>query len=287
MSEEPRIIRYSELKRFKRCRRSWMNGYYLGLGLPEFTGDREPKVKRDAGTLVHKDLEHYAETGERPGTWLSRQSPPESPAFAKAWADTFRLAAVMLEGYGEWLEAEGLEMGETTLGTEVELDMPVLNGSAVLRVHIDRLVRSDTWGYDIVEDYKTVDTLSSGQQFATDEQMLTYALVARYHGYDIQRCRHTQLRRVLRTARATPPFYGRQELIPSAEMLDSHLISTEKAIENLLSVVGDLDNGATHHVAYPNNTSTCDWECDFLPICASHDDGSDLDALREAIYVIR
>lgn len=282
MGEDKPTFRWSELKKFKRCRRSWYNGYVLNLRKPEFSGEAAPRVKRDAGTLFHKDLlEHYyrGETAA-PGAWLRTQTPPVSAAYGKEWQDTYTLAQIMLDGYGEWLADEGMDMGERTLGTEVEYVVDL--GPVNLTVHIDRLVMDETFDRLIVEDLKTVDSLSKGESFAVDEQLLTYAWVTeQIHGRPVSACRHRMARRVKRTARATPPFYGEVEINPNRAQMDAIESHIRATVTDMLRVLGD--NGPF----YPNVTGDCSWDCDFLPICAMHDDGSDLAGVRQELYIKR
>ena len=119
-----RIIRFSEVRNFQDCKRSWMNGYYLQLMKPEFDGDTKPS-KADIGTYVHKDLEQfYNGATSRPGEFHATVAVPESAEHQKEWDAAYRMASVMLEGYDEWLNAEGHDAGETTIATELELEVP-------------------------------------------------------------------------------------------------------------------------------------------------------------------
>lgn len=286
-----RIIRYSEIRAFQRCRRKWLNGYVLGLRLPEFDGEYEPKIKRDAGTLVHADLERYY-NGDSPvpGVWLKTQD-PTGGTFAAEWSKVFDLAQIMLDGYAQWLLEEGFDQGERTHGTEVEVDVPMgamLGDEVVLRVHIDRIVEDLDFGGFIIEDTKTVDSIDKDSSFDIDWQLRTYVLAARdILGLNVIAARHNMLRRVKRTARATPPFYARTSVILSDEILASHERALRGVLTDIIQTYHDLENGGVDYVAYPNPTKDCSWDCDFLPICAMHDDGSDLSGVRETLYIKR
>lgn len=283
-----RTFRYSEIRRFQRCRRSWYNGYHLGLRLPEFDGERKPG-KQHNGTLVHADLEAYynGETAA-PGDYHRQQAAPESEQFQKEWDEIYNLSQIMLDGYGEWLEEEGADQGEVTWGTEVEIDMPLSNDVTV-QMHIDRIVHDPVFDRYIIEDTKTVDTLAKDVTFAMDWQLLTYALGAqRQLGLNIAECRHSMLRRVKRTARAKPPFYGRVSITPSEDQLKSQWAMLEGVTSDMVATANALDQGVGHHVvAYPNPTRDCSWDCDFTAICGMHDDGSDLSGVRNELYVRR
>ncbi len=286
-----RIIRFSEVRTFQDCKRSWMNAYFLGLDTPEFVGDAKPSTAT-VGTYVHADLEHfYNAESERPGDWHKANVPVvESENFQKEWSKAHSLAGIMLEGYGEWLAEEGVDAGESTYGTEVELTLPfgeIEGDNVTLVVHIDRIVHDTTFDRWIVEDTKTVQTLSPDSTFAINSQLLTYALVVeKALGSPVAECRHNMLRRVMRSATAKPPFYGRAEITPSAAQLESQEIQLRSLLREIVLRYQALEAGEDHRSAAPAHpTGDCSWKCKFLPICPSHDDGSDLDGMRQALYI--
>lgn len=287
-----RYIRFSEVRNWQDCRRSWMNGYFLNLTKPEFSGEVKPS-KANVGTYVHADLEsYYNGTTDRPGDFHRSVPVPASEMFQKEWDNYHRLAQVMLDGYGEWLEEEGLDQGEETLFTEKEIDLPFgeMHGDRVfLQMHVDRIVRDTDFDRIIIEDTKTVDSLSKDSSFAIESQLLTYTLgVQDVLGLPVAECRHNMLRRVLRSARATPPFYGRESITPSATQLENHRIQLQGILSEIVLGYQALEAGGNHQaIAPPHPTGTCSWKCQFLPICCAHDDGSDLDGMRQALYIQR
>lgn len=292
MTGVERLIRYSEIRNWQDCHRSWMNGYYLGLTTPEFSGDSKPS-KAEVGTWVHADLESYynAPVGTaRPGDWHRTVPVPVSENWQTEWDKAHRLAQVMLDGYAEWLEETGVDAGEVTWGTEVELEIPlgVIEGDNVTVItHIDRIVHDTTFDRWIIEDTKTVDQVAKDAVFAIESQLLTYTLAVQHNlGVPVAECRHNMLRRVLRTARATPPFYERTSITPSAAQLESHELALRSLTREIVLAYQALEAGADHrYIAPPHATRDCSWKCKFLPICAMHDDGSDLDGVRQALYI--
>lgn len=202
------------------------------------------------------------------------------------------MASVMLEGYGEWLDEEGEDAGETTLSTELELEVPFgtwKGDEVVLQVHIDRVL-TDSFDRLIIEDTKTVDTLAKDSTFQIESQLLTYALAwnTLHPEQPVSECRHNMLRRVLRTARATPPFYGRVPMTPSATQLENHKVHLWSLLCDVVRSYQALEKGGDHHaIAPPHPTKDCSWKCEFLPICGSYDDGSDVVGMREALYITR
>lgn len=290
-ARKARRIRYSEIKKFMRCRRSWLNGYYYNLGTPEYSGDTKPSTA-STGTLVHAALEHHYFTGGDPVEFLQAQEMPGG-TYAADWIKTYTLATRMVEGYVEWLAETGEDAGEHTVGCEIELevDMGIINGDPVsLVVHIDRLIYDATWNRWIIDDTKTVDSLKKGLEFDIDLQGLTYAWVVREAlGITVAEFRHTMLRRVLRTAKAVPPFYHREPMTINAHQFAAQERHLRGVLCDMISVYQQIDADPSRHqdVCYPNPTKDCVWDCDFLPICGMHDDGSDIQGVRQALYVPR
>lgn len=282
-------IRFSEIQRFKNCRRSWYNGYVLGLTKPEdpaevFGGPRE------IGTVVDRALRHYYFSGTPLlDTWqrLYNEAPrlPDG-TLSKSWVDVLDTSERMLEGYEEWLEEEGEDAGERTVGTEIELTVP-LCPEANLVVHIDHVL-IDAFGELVLSDNKTVGTFEKGATFAIDDQLLTYVWAWEQAGLPpIRRVRHNMLRRVKRTGNAKPPFFKRESFNVNDEQVAAQGRKIQGAVKDLLEVRAGLVLHPEEHqaLAYPRPSRDCSWICEFEPICVAHDDGSDLDGLRSELYI--
>lgn len=288
-----RVIRFSEKQRFQWCRRSWMNGYFLSLTLP--TNPEAPASgKRDIGTIFDLGIRYYyGFPSVHPlDTWarLKAEHIADHGELTKEWDQVYSLTYRMLEGYLEWIEDEGHDAGEITVGTEVECTLylgEILGDDVYLQIHVDRLVYDTTWDEWIIDDTKTVDTLAKDQQFQVEDQLVTYAYVlSRVLGFPIRRARHNMARKVKRTGTAKPPFYGRVELNYNEHQIGAHEKNLYGEITRLVDAAQSLERGVDHHlVAPPAPSRDCTWKCDFLPICVAHDDGSDLDGLRNYIYV--
>jgi len=289
-------IRNSEIAAFRRCRRKWLNAYVLNLtneATPEQRFSRPPGTNA-TGTYAHALLEaHYGEQEQMGDAYRGGPDAvsnacyaeiPEDSPFQQEWEDSLRLSEIMFDGYLEWVSAEGLDQGEATHGTEVSLEWEIMPGVFVTG-KIDRIVHDTTWDRYIIEDYKTVQTLEKGPQFQVDTQLLTYVLLANKNGIPCNDARHTMLRRVKRSAKAKPPFYGRAEVTFSDEQLRRHeqaLMSTVKEMLKVRAWYGDEPG-----LCYPNPTKDCSWDCPFIQICAAHDDGSDIDGLRKELFTVR
>jgi hypothetical protein len=293
-----RYIRFSETQRFKGCRRSWLNSFYLGLTKP--TNPLAPATgKRDVGTICDVAIREFyhggvptLETHARMKAELIEEIGP----LPKEWEAVYSLTERMLEGYEEWLEEEGADAGERTVGTEIELTTyigKIAGDDVYLVIHIDRVV-IDAWCEWIIDDTKTVDQFQKAEVFAIDDQLTTYAWVwSRETGIPISRVRHNMLRKVQRTGTAKPPFYARDTINLNEETLTATQNKLYGVLEDMVRVYQQLDRFhgpedmkiRAARSAYPRPSKDCSWWCDFLPICAAHDDGSDLAGLRNELYV--
>lgn len=291
-----RYFRPSEVKKFKRCPRSWWLSYQRsGYGWKPAPSDRPASGQRDVGTLFHSCVEAYrnppeginGSTAWRTVLHVARLALAHDlgvglvSVLPKEWQQTFDLVERMVEGYIEWLESEGSDAGETTLATELEITLPIgtIRGDEVFLVmHLDHLIRNDITGQVIVSDYKTVQSFDQAADILQiDTQGLIYCMGATHHlGEKVRTFRHDMARKVKRTATAKPPFYARQEVHYSEQQIDSawkHLVATlDRMVEALQRLEFSED---THHTAItPTPNRDCTWDCDFLAVCPMFDEGS-------------
>ncbi len=291
-----RYFRQSEIKKFKRCPRSWWLSYQRsGYGWKPAPSDRPASGKRDVGTLVHAAIELYRNPPEGFTGKLVWRNAIDSARLAlvadlglmsvqqlsKEWQSDFDLAERMVEGYIEWLESEGSDAGEVTLGTEVEVTLPIgtIRGDEVFLVmHLDHVLRDQITGRIIVSDYKTVQSLDQAADILQiDTQGQLYCMGATYHyGEPVRNFRHDMLRKVKRTGTAKPPFYGRQNVAFNETQIDSswkQLVATlDRMVEALQRL--EADEEVHHYAVVPTPHKDCTWDCDFLGICPMFDEGS-------------
>jgi hypothetical protein len=290
--------RFSELMCFRKCRRSWMHRYYLKLDKP---GGREyPPSSSGAleiGTVVDLAFREFYFSGTDMIDAV-RRIRDEHVAEVNAPNDgtwewdkkVYSFALRMVEGYMEWLDETGADAGEITVGVELELSAHIPDTDVNLHVHIDRLIYDTTWDEWIIDDTKTVDTLAKAETFEIDDQLLTYAWVVREAlGIDVRRLRHTMLRRVKRTGTAKPPFYGREAIEVNPDRLERHVQHLQGLANDLMFAVLSLNvsEDEHHRVAYPSPSRDCSWWCPAYSICVAHDDGSDINGLRDTLYIRR
>lgn len=301
-----RYIRWSETQRFKWCRRSWLNGYYLGL--TKAPDPAKPATgQRDEGTICDLAIRSYYHGDVPPlETWArlrAEQAEACGGELTPEWEKAYSLTERMLEGYTEWLEEEGADAGEKTVGAEVELTIPlgeIYGDDVFLIIHIDRIV-IDLWGEWVIDDTKTVATFEKDEVFAIDDQLTTYAWAwsKLFPERPIRRAGHTMLRKVKRTGTAKPPFYKRERINFTQSQLYAAGSKIYGVIEDMVRVYQELDRLVNYALgdgdplslrvpgsAYPSPGRDCGWRCDFLPICTSHDDTDvDIAGLRSEMYV--
>lgn len=294
-------FRQSEIKKFKRCPRSWWLNYKIdGTGYETAPSTSPQSGQRDVGTLVHACLDAYykgATDPLEPIQWERSYAIHDGYHSAEWERDVFTLARIMVEGYIDWLQQEGYDSGERTLFVEQQLEVPIgrIRGEdVVLTARIDRIVEDVLTSEPIIEDSKTVQSMDQvGLQLNVDDQGLTYCILAKAAlKLDVHRFRHNMLRKVKRGPQSKPPYYGRHEVRYNDEQLDNAWLHLVVVVDKMVEALQELSlpGSRTHHyVAYPNPTKDCTWDCGFINICPMMDDGSDWrGALTESgLYVRR
>lgn len=246
----------------------------------------------DAGNAVHVGLEALV-NGEDwraaiDTNWAEIQEVLAPEADYEKWIDQMvTLPKLMVEGYNEWRAEEGIDIGFETLGTELQLEanLGAFHGDdVILYGTIDRLLRNAE-GQLVIDDYKTVATLDTVPTLATNWQANNYDLLVRFNTGELPvQIRHTQLKRVKRTARAKPPFYGQIHTTPNQAKRDAHWLHLAGVIDDMVRTMQRLvvDPDAAHHMLCPPNpTRDCSWDCAFKDVCPMMDNGGDWEFLLE------
>lgn len=287
-----RRIRNSSITKYLRCRRSWMLAYVRNL---ETRYDLRTKPAAfDTGTAVHVGLEALYKTRDieagvdaimRHAMGMYDKVAPDSDM--DKWEEALvTLPVLMLQGYQEWREETGADVGETLVAGEQQLEasLGTFHGDdVILYGTIDQVLR-DSLGQLIINDFKTVGPLDENMTLATNWQINNYELLVRAT-YDETPVlgRHTQLRRVKRTARAKPPFYGKQEIVFSPEGRATHLMHLQGVVADMVRTMQkletNLDASAHHYVCPPSPTRDCNWDCSFKHVCPMMDNGGDWEYL--------
>jgi len=285
----------SELRAFKGCRRRWALTYVYGYG-PDPVRENPTGVTW-LGNRVHAALEAYYALGIDPVEvvdLLYTEVAAEQPFCADTLGKERVLAALMVQGYLDWVAEEGIDAGLEVLSTEHEMRQHITlrNGTrVVLRGKLDQVVRRRLDGSLLLRDFKTVGTLSKAHLLILDEQMRFYALLqslgARETGDRADGALYTMLLRSKRTSRATGPFYEQVHVSYNTHDLTSMWHRVHAEAEDVMTTRRRLvrlgESGESFQgVAYPTPSDYCSWGCSFVNVCPLFDDGSRAwDALGE------
>jgi hypothetical protein len=233
-------------------------------------------------------LEAHAELVKKDMTTLVAEYRDTSTLESEA-----ELGRIMLEGYLQWIEDEGIDAELDMISTEEIIEMPMLDGEVILQGKLDMRVRRKIDGVRMFRDFKTVGGSFSdfASQAQMNEQILTYMLLESAQntepGERSEGGIFTMLKKVKRTANAKPPFYEQMEVRHNIFTMRSFWQRINGTISDLMGVKKSLDAGADpNFVAYPRPTKDCKWKCQFYTICPLIDDGSAAEAAIEQMYVV-
>lgn len=291
---DPIRISNSEIQTFKDCRRRWWFTYYRRL---------QPKVQDFTGALalgsrIHEALDQYYSIGKP----LLQAHAELVAADMKKMNDEFRdtstleteaeLGRVMLEGYLEWVELEGIDSELEMISTEEIIERPMMDGKVTLQGKIDMRVRRKLDGVRMFRDFKTVggSFADFGSIAHMNEQILTYMVLEEAQNQEGERSEggiFTMLRKVKRGAYAKPPFYDQITVRHNQFTLRSFFQRLEGTLDDILRVRAALDAGESHYKhAYPRPTRDCKWKCQFFAICPLVDDGSAAEAAISDAFAV-
>lgn len=291
---QPIRISNSEIQTYKDCKRRWWLSYYRRL---------QPKQKSFTGALalgsrVHEALDMY----------YSKQIPLQEAhaqlveqdkiLLENEGRDTFdldseaELGRIMLEGYLQWVEENGIDAELEMISTEEIIEMPLFDGKVILQGKIDMRVRRKADGVRMFRDFKTVG--GSFTDFSAmahmNEQILTYMLLETAQNKEGERSEgglFTMLKKVKRSANARPPFYEQMEVRHNVFALRSFWQRIHGTLTDMLATRKALDEGTDHRfAAYPSPSRDCKWKCSFFSICPMFDDGSAAEAALEDAFEV-
>lgn len=284
----------SELQTFKDCRRRWWLTYYRRLQ----PRNRDMTGALAFGSRIHAALDdHYAK-----GLNLIQAHTDLVEVDRKLLLENFQdtqqldqeaeMGRIMLEGYEQWVEEEGIDAELEVISTEETIIAPLFNGEVELQGKLDMRVRRKGDGVRMFRDFKTVGgSLSDFANLAPmNEQVLTYMLLESTKKDEAERSEggiFTMLKKVKRTANARPPFYDQIEIRHNVFTMRSFWNRIHGTISDLMNVRKALDTGAEHSfVAYPHPTRDCKWKCQFFAICPMFDDGSAVEQALSDSYEV-
>jgi hypothetical protein len=292
MSDVVRISN-SEIQTFKDCRRRWWLTYYRRL---------QPKYKDSTGALalgtrIHAALDDYYANGTPLLQSHANLVNAEKELLLQDFRDVSELEKeaelghIMLEGYLQWNEEEGIDADLEMISTEETIVMPMFNGEVELQGKLDMRVRRKADGVRMFRDFKTVGgSLSDFANLAPmNEQILTYMVLEQSKDKDGERSDggiFTMLKKVRRSAAARPPFYDQIEVRHNIFTLRSFWDRLHGTVTDLMRVRTALDKGEqpSFH-AYPSPSRDCKWKCKFYSVCTLVDDGSAAEQAISEMFV--
>jgi len=248
-------LRYSAFAEWQNCRRKYDLQYVQGWRKPETVPS-----KAEIGTLVHAGLKAYY-LNEDHKLGVLNAVPALHCIDGKELTDAVSLAQIMVEGYIQWQEEEGLDCGWEVLLTEKQLEYKITPG-VILTGQVDLVVR-DGVGQTWLVDHKTCQSFSQyTTMLSMNQQLMWYTLLLKANGIDVDGAQFNMLRRVKRGPRATPPFYAREEVRFSGRQLD-------KFKSRVLNQIEEMQQSAVP----PRPTQDCSWRCPFVNVCPEFDNG--------------
>lgn len=294
--QPPIRISNSEIQTFKDCRRKWYLGYYRRLKpkQQEFTGALA------LGSRIHEAMDQYY-SSDMTLDLLQIHSDlvaADRKVLMDAYRDTSDLESeaelghIMLQGYLEWVEDEGIDVELERISNEEIISMPMFDGRVELQGKLDMRVRRKSDGARMFRDFKTVggSFTEFGATAHMNEQILTYMVLEAAQNGEGERSDggiFTMLKKVKRTANARPPFYQQIEVRHNIYALRNFWKRLQGSVGDMLNVRDTLDKGADHQeVAYPRPSRDCKWKCQFFSVCPLMDDGSAAEAAIEDSFAV-
>jgi len=292
--KEPIRISNSEIQTWKDCRRKWWFTYYRRL---------QPKDKQRTGALalgsrIHEALDQYYAEGTPLLQAHSQLVELEKQELLSEFRDVAELekeaelGAIMLDGYLQWVEENGIDAELEMISTEETISMPMFQGDVELQGKLDMRVRRKGDGVRMFRDFKTVGgSLSDFANLAPmNEQILTYMLLEHNQNKEGERSEggiFTMLKKVRRTAAARPPFYDQMEVRHNVFTLRSFWDRIHGTVADMMRARTALDEGESpsFHV-YPRPSRDCKWKCQFFTVCTLVDDGSAAEQAIEEMYEV-
>ena len=291
---QPIRISNSEIQTFKDCRRRWWLSYYRRL---------QPRTQQMTGALalgsrVHEALDMYYSKNIPLLEAHAQLVEIDKQKLIESYRDTYdleseaELGRIMLDGYLQWVEENGIDAELEMISTEEIIEMPLMDNSVILQGKIDMRVRRKADGVRMFRDFKTVggSFTDFGSMAHMNEQILTYMMLETAQNKEGERSEggiFTMLKKVKRSANAKPPFYEQIEVRHNVFALRSFWQRIHGTLTDMMNARKYLDEGGDHRfIAYPHPTRDCKWKCSFFSICPMFDDGSAAEAAIEDAYEV-
>lgn len=313
-----RYFTNSELALKRRCWRHWYFQHYLKI----FRQRESVHEARYTGNLVHLGVAEMYNQGHDPLAVIAyeaatdrateEQSLVDAGDMARALIEqnietigkSEELALIIVEGYIEWLEEEGADSYLQFLSAEEELAVVVPSPTlqdmrpdgVMLLGKLDARFLDERSQARVFMDHKTVQNFPDLEKWAhLNPQFLYYGLIEYLFHLEEKAGEATwtdggilnMLRKVKRTARATPPFYKRKDVRHSIHELRNFFSRTVGEMTTILNAEDQLEAGVDHHlVCPPTPTKDCSWDFPYIHLCSIVDDGSDAAGFIQEAFII-
>lgn len=286
------IVSNSSIQTFKQCRRKFWLEQYRSL---------RPKREESTGALalgsrVHKALELYyadiadgltSEDADLVGIWKDLCELDRTILLAE-FEDTEQfdkeaeLGRVMLEGYLEWVEDEGIDSLLNIISQEERLEADFMDGRVKVVGKIDQRVRRTLDGTRMIRDFKTtINFADIHKTIAQNEQFILYMVLEMLKKDEKDRVSGaivTALKKNKRGQTSKPPYYEQIEVEHNIFELRNFYLRLQGELREIVNFWDRLDAGEDHQVvAYPSPSRDCSWKCPFVNVCQMFDDGSDVE----------
>lgn len=280
--DSPVIITHSDLSKFLTCRRQWYYDYVLDFRPPEkLTGHLA------LGSRVHAALEaYYSGETDDPVAWIDAKGKEDLAALdyddnVKPW-DYDDMYSDMIVGrnclklYMEWLVETGADDNYRTVSVEEKVEVPILDGRAILRGKVDLLKEDTTSGLMCADDFKTTSDWGGGlrEQLERSYQHWCY-LIGLQHCYpdrNVECSQYTVLRKVKKIPAVPPknsPLVSRFTVPATRRAIGAKKAQIERIALEMLALRDKEDSA----VFYPSPGRHCMW-CDYKSPCDIADESS-------------
>ena len=293
-----RRISNSEVRTFKECKRKWWLAWVLGYQQKRVS----PLGALAIGGRLHEALAAYyvpdgaqrLDPRETLELLLARDLAVANDLFLliaddqKKWQQEVDLQRIMLDGYMAWIEETGADQDYEVLGSETYVEVPWapalsqwLGLDLRLIGRLDVKLRHRFSGMLLFLDHKTTASINASlrEHYQMNPQMRMYRLILQMSSNErVGAALYSMLRKVKRSIRAQPPFFGRLEI----ETNDHELWAFEQQLYGTVRDMVEIEQEMPvddptkimHHTLVPPTTGTHCQRCPFQRECNMFDDGS-------------
>jgi len=162
------VITYSDIMSYLQCRRRFSWGFQHDLTAPEVVYGDLP-----LGSRVHKALEHFHASGLDPikthdalgreDLRILEDTDPPGWQLDRLYQDII-VGRNCVTAYAEWYYTTNPDAGMDTVGVEMVVETPFLNGTVLLRGRVDHLKQRLSDGSLVLDDWKTTSVWRAGQR---------------------------------------------------------------------------------------------------------------------------